>query len=318
MELTKPWQLSDQHGRVMKKLRVQLLDACQMRCTYCMPENPVFLPKNKLLHSDEIASIVSNLVALGITELRVTGGEPLLRPDFQVIIQKLSKLPAASFGITTNAALLRKHLDFLKDTPFRHLNISLDSLQEERFFAITRTHTFKTVLANVLQARDLGFAVKINTVIMKGVNDDELLDFVRFASQENLEVRFLEYMKVGPATPAFDARFLSAAAMRQIITKEDALVPLPTPNDATARRFESKSGARLGFIASESEPFCGGCSRLRLSATGKLRACLFSEEGIDLRGKRVEEYPEIVKKVITFKPYSRIVSIEESMNAIGG
>jgi cyclic pyranopterin phosphate synthase len=318
MELIKPWRLSDQYGRVMKKLRIQLLDACQMRCTYCMPENPVFLPRHQLLSSDEIANIVGNLVSLGIDELRVTGGEPLLRADFREIIAKLSIIHAKSFGMTTNGALLGQHLDFLKDTPFHHLNISLDSLKEERFFTITRSKAFKTIVTNIMRARDLGFAVKLNTVIMKGINDDELLDFVRFAKEENIEVRFLEYMKVGPATASFDAHFLPAETMRQIIAKEGALSALPAPNDATAKRFQSASGAKIGFIASESEPFCGSCSRLRLSATGKLRACLFSEEGIDLRGKTLEEYPEIVKKVIALKPAGRIFSIAESMNVIGG
>lgn len=310
--------LKDAHGRTMKKLRVQLLDACQMRCFYCMPKNPLFLSKKELLSTKEIISIVSALVDLGLEEIRLTGGEPTLHPDFLWICQELSLLSAKRFAFTTNGEHLLSLLPGLVRTRFHHINVSLDSLNPEKFSTITKSPRHAQVMSAIEEALKQGFHIKINTVVMRGVNDEEILDFVRFSREMGMEVRFLELMRVGPATGFFEKMFISARQIQERIESNDPLEPLFTPRDATARLYRTASGARLGFIASESLPFCDGCSRLRLTAAGILRGCLFNKEGISLKGKPVSAYPGILKAVMAQKPWGRIFSVDEGMHAIGG
>jgi len=311
-------KLVDGYSRHIHKLRVQLTDACNFRCFYCMPKDIRFLPKNDLLTPEEIFSICSILNDFGIDEIRITGGEPTLRTEFNEIISRLSELPLSKLGLTTNGFFLTTKLRLLKEKNCQHLNISMDSLQKDKFNRITRSHYFPEVYSSILNARESGFRVKVNVVLCRGVNDDEIDHFIEFSARENLEVRFLELMKIGPAYEMNPEFFISAAEVIGKIKNNYQLQKIKVSDDSTSFNYLTDNGARIGFIASESQPFCGSCSRLRLSATGKLRACLMSEAGIDLKNRKPEDYQELINSVMALKPPGRINHIEQPMNQIGG
>lgn len=311
-------RLIDPHGRILHKVRVQLTDACNFRCFYCMPANIKFIPSADLLNSQEFVTICSNLVDFGIDEMRVSGGEPTLRKDFEEIITGLSRLRLLRLGLTTNGFFLKDRLPFLTTTRCRHINVSLDSLRRERFRSITKTDYFDEVYAAVLQAKQMGFYVKVNVVLLKGYNDDELFDFVDFSARYGIEVRFLELMKIGPCRAGQSRLFVCAQEAIARIEERETLTPRSVNRDSTSFNFDTASGARIGFIASESQPFCGFCSRLRLTATGRLRACLMSEAGVDLRGRSKDEYPRLLQSVMGMKPTGRIDHIRQPMYQIGG
>ena len=304
--------------RVMRKLRVTLLDNCNFRCFYCMPKNPKFLPRNELLTPVEIESICLGLVDLGIDHLRITGGEPTLRKEFKEILERLSQLKIKKLSLTTNGFLLEKYLDFLWDIGCRNINVSMDSLSSEKFNKITHSKGFDKVYSEILKAKEMGFHLKINTLVFKGINDNELMDFINFSSQTGIEVRFLELMKIGQGCLNQTDHFISADEMIDKIKNTETLISETVEKDSTSFNFRTGSGARIGFIASESRPFCESCSRLRLTPKGILRACLMSEKGINLRGVAIEEYPSILKQVIAMKPTYRLENIEQNMYQIGG
>jgi cyclic pyranopterin phosphate synthase len=310
--------LTDPHGRGIRKLRLQLTDACNFRCFYCMPEGTRFKPARDLLSPGEIAGICRSLHGLGIEEIRVTGGEPTVRPEFDAIMARLADIPWKKFGITSNGYLLGPKLRMLKELGCRHVNISLDSLDPDRFRSITGSARFADVRDTILSARELGLDVKVNMIVFRGKNDDEVPAFARFSAAHGVEVRFLELMKVGPADARHPDLFVPAEEMLARLRETEELIPVDVPIDSTAFAYRTASGARLGFIASESKPFCGACSRLRLSATGRLRACLFSEAGVELRGQDVSGYPDILGRVMALKPTGRLPRILQPMNQIGG
>ncbi len=310
--------LADAHGRQIHKLRVQLTDACNFRCFYCMPLTPEFLPSSALLSSGELLEICSALADFGIDEIRISGGEPTLRKDFESIVEGLSRLPLRKIGLTTNGFLLVEKLEFLKQTRCQHINISLDSLRAGRFHEITKTKYFQKVYEAVLQTKAQGFKVKVNTVVMRGVNDDEIMDFVKFSADHAIEVRFLELMKIGCSHQNHSLNFMPAREIIKKIEESETLLPQSVNRDSTSFNFTTPAGAKVGFIASESQAFCSFCSRLRLTATGKLRACIMSEAGVNLRGVPREEYRGILKTVLKMKPLSRIDHIEQPMYQIGG
>lgn len=313
-----PLFLRDAHGRLVRKLRLQLTDACNYRCLYCMPPQMRFLPAASLLSPAELRTMAESLFFLGLTELRVTGGEPTLRPDFDAALRALSEIPWSKFGLTSNGQLLRAKLPLLRTAGCRHLNISLDSLDAERFRAMTRGGDLHRVLEALFAALEMSFRVKVNVVAYKGINDGELLAFAEFSERHGVEVRFLELMKVGPGREGHAGRFLRAAEMVEELSLHRDLIPVPVEEDSTAFVYRTDRGGKIGFIASESKPFCGSCSRLRLSATGLLRACLFSEAGLPLRGVDPEDYPDLLERVLALKPTGRLSHILQPMNQIGG
>lgn len=310
--------LQDPHGRYIRKLRLSLLDKCNFRCFYCMPLNAKFLPTSELLTPQEIEDICDPLVKLGITQIRVTGGEPTLRKDFDEIMARLANLQAEKLSLTTNGFHLTSKLEFLKKLKCHHINISMDSLSEEKFNKITHSKGFRKVYESILEAKSQGFIVKINALLLKGVNDEELFDFIHFSAEHDIEVRFLELMKIGQGCLNQKTQFLSADEAIQRISEREKLTRAQVEPDSTSFNFITSSGAKIGFIASESKPFCQSCSRLRLTATGKLRACLMSEKGVNLRGVPKEEYSEILKTVLAMKPTGRIHHLNQNMNQIGG
>ncbi len=308
----------DKHGRHMRKLRISLLDACNLRCLYCMPERPVFMPQKDWASAKDLVHITRNLVALGIEEVRLTGGEPLMRRDFMEIVDELSTLPVQKFGLTTNALLLAPYLPLLQHTKLQQLNISLDSLDAENFMRITRRDAFETVMDAIFTAKTRGFAIKINAVIMKGVNDHELPAFVEWSATHDIPVRFLEVMNIGVMKSQFQERFLSAFDIKTMLEADYQFSRLNDKTDSTSRNFLVSNGAQIGFITSESNPFCTGCSRLRLTPKGQIRPCLFMQEGIDLKSLASEDYPEVLATIIAMKPIGRIPHQPQPMYQIGG
>lgn len=310
--------LIDPHGRHIHKLRLGLLDACNFRCPYCMPKNPSFLKQDQLLSRSEIRTLSKYLVELGIDEIRVTGGEPTLRQDFLSIVKDLSDLPLKKLGVTSNGFDLYQYLSELKKTQCQYINISLDSLNKAGFQKMTGTNQLENVLRSIFMAQELGFKVKINCVLMKGINDHEVKDFIEFSAHQKIEVRFLELMRIGEARESFDKHFISYHEIMEKIQNQFQPARLEDPVDSTSRNFHLNNGARIGFIASESLPFCGGCSRLRLSPTGSLRPCLMKNEGKSLKNKNLEQIKSTLYEVMKLKPIERIYDVSQQMNQIGG
>ncbi len=316
--MTNPTTLTDSYGRRIRKLRISLLDACNFRCGYCMPEHAAFQAKSFRLKRDEILNIASTLVGIGMQEIRLTGGEPTLRPDLIAIAQDLSELPLKKLGMTSNGFLLSRLLEPLKSTACQYLNISLDSLNPELFLRIARFDGFNATMGAIFKAQNDGFKVKINTVLMRGVNDHEIHDFVTFSAKYGIEVRFLELMAIGEAASIQEHRFISAEEIIHTIERETELRSVPREKDATARVFESKLGARIGIIAPVTQSFCGECSRWRLTADGDLRACLMAKDGVNLRGLNTGEIQAAAFKVLGMKPRFGASEMSEPMHAIGG
>lgn len=310
--------LVDSHLRKIRKLRVSLTDMCNFRCFYCMPKNVKFTPKSQLLSAEEIGQICGALVEHGLTQIRVTGGEPTLRADFDEIMTRLSQLPIEKIAVTSNGFYLEGHLQHLYSIGCRHLNISLDSLSKEKFNQITNSKGFERVYNAILAAKEMGFHVKVNVLLLKGVNDEELIDFVEFSSKTDIEVRFLEMIKIGLGCKYHDLHFISAGEALNRIQRHEHLTAVEDDFDSTSFSFMTASGAKIGFIASETKPFCASCSRLRLTATGALRACLMSDKGVNLRGISVEEYPSLLRKVIEMKPMDRVENCSQNIYQIGG
>ncbi len=309
----------DASGRTARKLRIQITDACNLRCVYCMPEHATFAPPSELLRPYELAGLCASLRALGITEARITGGEPTVRADFLACVEAIASVGWHRLGLTTNGLRMVEFSRPLAGLGVQGANISLDSLQPDGFRRISRREGLDKVLSGIDAARAAGLTVKINCVAMRGVNESELPAFVEYSAREGIEVRFLEAMRVGPLAAQGGSPLIPSAELRGHL--ESIFGParrLDTAPDATASLWMFPNGARIGFVASETEPFCGNCSRLRLSARGNLRSCLFRPEGPSLRGLSGNELAEAVSAELATKPSGRILSQAEDMNAIGG
>ncbi len=310
--------LIDDHGRRVRKLRLSLTDKCNLRCHYCMPIDSTFMDESRYLSAEDYFLILKELSDFGLEELRLTGGEPLLRRSFNEIISKISLLPFKGIGLTTNGILLDRHLEALKENRVHFLNISLDSLDEKNFHKITRGNFLNKILKNIEEAQKKGFLIKINVVAMRGVNDHEIFDFVNYSQQTGLEVRFLEVMRIGHALKDQKDQFISAREMSAHLRTRHSLTPVSQNLDSTSFNYLLDNGAQIGFIASESQPFCGQCSRWRLSADGILRACLLKDDGISIINKSPSEREVIFQTLLGMKPNQRPVEVTHAMNVIGG
>ena len=274
--------LTDRHSRTHRSLRISIVDKCDLRCTYCMPEDQHFLKREELMTREEIATIARLFVErYGITKVRLTGGEPLLRPDAVDIVRDMSRL-GVSLGITTNALSLDKHLDGLIDAGLKNINISLDTFDAERFRTIARRDGFEKVRANILMALERGLRVKVNMVVMRGVNDDEILGFVEFTRDHPVHVRFIEFMPFAGNRWGRD-RVYSYAEMLGHIGSVHSFEKLSDDPHSTAKAYRIPGWpGTFAVISTVTEPFCGDCDRLRLTAEGKMRNCLFTREETDL------------------------------------
>jgi GTP 3',8-cyclase len=280
--------LTDTHGRIHSDLRISVTDRCNIRCFYCMPERgAAFAPASSLLSLDQIGRFVSTAVRLGISKVRLTGGEPLLRPKLPKLIEILAGIERLrDVALTTNGVLLREAAPVLYAAGLRRLNIHLDTLDRERFRRITRRDDLLRVLAGIDAALDAGFrSIKLNAVAIKGLTEPDVLPLVRFGRERALEVRFIEFMPLDAQHLWSLDCVLTASEIIEMLAREfGPLAPVPDADPrAPATEYRFDDGYRVGFIASVSRPFCMNCNRLRLTADGKLRYCLFAREETDIR-----------------------------------
>ena len=293
----------DAHGRPLRSLRLSVTDRCNLRCSYCMPEEKyTWLPKKQILSYEESAALVRALIPLGVTKIRLTGGEPLLRRDLADLVTRLARIdPLEEIALTTNAVHLEALAPDLLEAGLHRITVSLDTLRPDRFREMTRRDDLDQALAGIRAARRAGFrGTKLNTVVIRGKNDDELTDLLRFGAAEGVEIRFIEYMDVGGATQWSMDSVVSATEMLQRIQSELGTVePLETQrSSAPADRFQLASGQSFGIIASTTRPFCSQCDRARLTADGRFFTCLYAQDGEDVAGVLRESGPEAAAQEI--------------------
>ncbi|MGB3697083.1 MAG: GTP 3',8-cyclase MoaA [Gordonia sp. (in: high G+C Gram-positive bacteria)] len=328
--------LVDSFGRVHRDLRISLTDRCNLRCTYCMPADGVpWIPRPELLSTDEIVVLAEVFARLGIVETRLTGGEPLLRPDVVDVVRRLARVTGPQgplrVSITTNGIGLARLAGPLAEAGLERFNISLDTLRPERFAALTRRDRLGDVLAGIAAARDTGLRpLKINTVAMRGVNDDELTDLVRFARDHDAQLRFIEQMPLDAGHTWSRAQMLTGAEILTRLAAEFELEPCEGRGSDPAQRYTVDGGATtVGVIASVTAPFCGSCDRVRLTADGQLRNCLFARDESDLRsllrsGADAADIEAMIRASVTAKRAGHGIGEpgfeqpDRPMSAIGG
>jgi cyclic pyranopterin phosphate synthase len=281
-------RLIDRFGRLHNNLRISVTDRCNIRCTYCMPELVQFLPRSELLSFEEIERFVRVATTLGIDKIRLTGGEPLVRRDLPVLVEKLAKVPGiVDVGLTTNGVLLAPMARTLYDVGLRRINVSLDTMDPGRFEKLTRRPGFEKVIEGILAAKAAGFdPVKVNAVAIKGETDEDVVPLGRFAREHGLELRFIEYMPLDAGNAWERDKVLYASEILDLLAKDiGPLAPAPDQDPrAPAVDYDYvDGGGRVGLIASVSRPFCGSCNRVRITADGKLRNCLFALDETDIR-----------------------------------
>lgn len=279
--------LFDLYDRRINYLRISVIDRCNLRCLYCMPEEGVkTLPRQEILTDEEILRVAEYAVHQGISKIRITGGEPLIRKDLVGLVERIHKIPGlADISLTTNGVFLKDLAHDLYQAGIRRVNISLDTLNPDRFHRITRTGSIENVWAGIHAAEAEGFnPIKLNIVVLRGVNDHEVPDFVRMALENPYHVRFIEFMPTG-AGPYDKDRTIPTSEIIEQVSKFARITPLPPHvNDGPAKRYELEGGSgSVGFISPVSSHFCGTCNRLRLTADGRLRSCLFSDQEVDLK-----------------------------------
>jgi cyclic pyranopterin phosphate synthase len=290
--------LLDTFGRPLSNLRLSVTDRCNLRCQYCMPEDDyTWLPREDVLHFEEISTLVDVFLSLGVDRLRLTGGEPLLRRDLASLVGMVSAKPGLNdLALTTNGILLADQIDGLEAAGLRRITVSLDTLRRDRFVKLARFDELPRVLQGIeaaqrvfgsSSARTAGAscALKIDTVVIKGVNDDELVDLIEYGKTMNAEVRFIEYMDVGGATRWSLGDLFSRREMLDRLSQHyGPIEPIRVESSAPADRFTLSDGTVFGIISSTTEPFCSSCDRSRLTADGMWYLCLYASHGIDLRG----------------------------------
>jgi cyclic pyranopterin phosphate synthase len=304
----------DHYDRDINYLRVSITDRCNLRCTYCRPREGISLKGHAdILRYEEILRVVSQTVKMGLIKVRLTGGEPLVRRGFVEFAGDLKKIKGLQdISLTTNGILLAQYAEDIFRAGITRINISLDSLDKEKYFQITRGGNLDDVFRGIAAAEKAGFApIKINTVLMKGFNDNEALDFVRLALSKPFQVRFIEMMPVSEVSAGRSADFLPTRQLLETINRHFRLEPLAgkkNKSDGPARLYKMKDGlGEIGFINPVSDHFCSTCNRLRLTADGKLRACLLNDVEIDLREALSrhcddDELAGLIREAILLKP----------------
>jgi len=295
--------MNDLLGRPLRNLRLSVTDRCNLRCEYCMPEEDyVWLPREDVLHFEETSALVDVFLALGVDKIRLTGGEPLLRRDLPALVRIIAGKPGLNdLALTTNGVLLAGQAEALKAAGLGRITVSLDTLQKERFVKLTRFDQLAAVQEGIASAHRLFGRLKIDTVVIRGVNDDELVPLVEYGRSVNGEVRFIEYMDVGGASRWSYDRVVSRAEMLERLRRHyGPVTPVDEPGStAPAERFALADGTTFGIIASTTDPFCRTCDRSRLTADGMWYLCLYASRGLDLRaplrrGASVDEITALV------------------------
>ena len=327
-------QLIDAFGRVHNNLRISVTDRCNIRCVYCMPEHVEFMSRSQLLTYEEIARFVRVAATMGVDKLRLTGGEPLVRKDLDQLIGKLVEIEGIlDVGLTTNGMLLAPVAQQLFDAGLRRINISLDTLDPDRFKRLTRRTGLEATIEGVLAAKRAGFdPVKVNAVIIRGVNEEDVAPLGRFAREHGLELRFIEYMPLDAGHLWEREKVVFAAEILDVLGREvGPLAPVPNPDPrAPAVDYDYlDGGGRVGLIASVSRPFCGSCNRLRLTSDGKIRNCLFALEETDARemlrtGAPDDQIAQAIRDSVRAKweghqiNTARFIQPDRAMHSIGG
>ena len=282
-----PQTFLDLLNRPLRSMRLSVTDRCNLRCQYCMPEEEyVWLPRKEILTLEEASSLIDIFAELGVNKVRLTGGEPLIRRDLAALVKMIARNPRIEdLAITTNGLLLAESAQALNDAGLHRVTVSLDTLRPDRFTALTRKDSHAKVLDGIKAAQRAGFkGLKIDSVIMRGVNEDELVDLLEFGRQINAEVRFIEYMDVGGATHWSMEKVVSRAEMLETLTRQYGRVePVASAGWAPADQFVLPDGTVFGIVASTTTPFCRTCDRSRLTADGTWYLCLYARRGIDLR-----------------------------------
>lgn len=277
--------LMDDFGRKHNYLRISLLEKCNLRCTYCMPADGIALsPKASLMTADEIFALAQTFVENGVDKIRLTGGEPLLRKDFPEIVSKLSTLKT-SLSITTNGILIDRHIDVLKQANIKKINLSLDTLIASKFHTVTLRNQFEKVVDNLHLLLNNDFQVKVNVVLMKGFNDNEIIDFIKLTQFLPISVRFIEFMPFAGNEWDRSKMVSQNEILGQLETSfsSEDILKLEDEKNFTARTYKIKGfQGDFGIISSITNPFCDGCNRIRLTANGKIKNCLFSNSETDL------------------------------------
>jgi len=294
--------LLDQLDRPLRNLRLSVTDRCNLRCQYCMPEMEyVWLPREDMLHFEEINRLVDVFMSLGVNHIRLTGGEPLLRRDLSTLVDMLAaKEGLNDLALTSNGILLADQIDELKAAGLRRVTVSLDTLRSDRFIKLARFDELKRVLRGIDAAYAAFGGVKIDTVVIRGVNDDELVNLIDYGKSVNGEVRFIEYMDVGGATHWSWTSVVSRKEMLETLAAHYGPIdPIVEQSSAPADRYRLPDGTVFGIISSTTEPFCRQCDRSRLTADGMWYLCLYATRGIDLRaalrgGASVDELKAII------------------------
>ena len=278
--------LSDQYGRPLRSLRISVTDRCNMRCRYCMPEEDyLWLPRESILSFEEIDRLVGIFARLGVHKVRLTGGEPLLRQELPKLVALLRRHPSlGDLALTTNGILLARHAAELRAAGLGRVTVSLDTLQASRMLEFARSARHADILEGIAAARATGFGVKLNAVVIRGYNDDELTDLVEYGRAAGVEVRFIEYMDVGGATGWSMEQVVSRREiLERLAHRYGSIEPIGQTDSAPAERFALPDGTTVGVIASTTAPFCRTCDRGRLTADGTWLLCLYGETGLDLR-----------------------------------
>ncbi|MBI5852026.1 MAG: GTP 3',8-cyclase MoaA [Planctomycetes bacterium] len=277
----------DRFGRPLRSLRLSVTDRCNLRCSYCMPEEEyVWLPREDVLHFEELVRLTAIATRLGVTRVRITGGEPLMRRELEVLVARLARdVPLADLSLTTNGVVLARHAEALRRAGLKRITVSLDSLRPETFRATSGRDALANVLAGIDAARAAGFrGIKLNTVVLRGRNDGELEALVDYAATIDGEVRFIEYMDVGGATRWQTDQVVSRAEiLARFRARFGAVEPIVDDTWAPADRFKLPDGRVFGVISSTTEPFCATCDRARITADGVFFTCLYARHGLQLR-----------------------------------
>ncbi|MBI3324524.1 MAG: GTP 3',8-cyclase MoaA [Candidatus Omnitrophica bacterium] len=324
----------DQFARRITYLRISVIDKCNLRCLYCMPNGWVNKTRaSELLTNDELVELATIFAELGITKIRLTGGEPLLRPGLMEMVGRLATIPGITqLAMSTNGVLLSRHARALKNAGLQRINVSLDTLSREKFATITAMDQWQAVVDGIVEAKAVGLKpVKVNTVLMKGVNDDEILALVRFAVEQELELRFIEWMPTNPFVDhERESKFFSNDAARVLIAGAHRLIPDDPDPHAPARSFLiDGTGARVGFINPLSNVFCAMCNRVRLKANGRIKTCLHGREELDLKamlraGVAREEIKRQIATAVFLRPEQHFLNRPEVahqdfvMTSVGG
>lgn len=319
--------MTDRYGRKIDYLRVSVTDRCNLRCRYCMPEEGIIDKKchNEMLTLEEIYQVIKVCASLGVIKVRITGGEPLTRRGITGLIHKINNIEGIEdIAMTTNGILLKNYAKELKEAGLRRVNVSLDTMKEEKYRHITRFGCLKDVLEGIDEAKRVGLLpLKINIVLIGGFNDDEIEDFVKLTINEDIQVRFIELMPIGQASSWARENFVPNTL---VLDRFKDLIPIPREDKSSPAKYYKLPGAKgmIGLINPISHQFCSNCNRLRLTADGKIKPCLHSNQEIDVKEslKSGENLKETIIKAILAKPQEHHLndgeSIERDMIRIGG